>query len=118
MFVLKKLWQATQYSLNGLKAAYKYQWPIRAELFVLIFAIPSAFFIGATALERIILISSVLLVIITELLNSAVETVVDRVSMEKHELSGRAKDIGSAAVLVAVINATIVWLAIVFVNFF
>lgn len=118
MFVIKKLWRATLYSLAGLKAAYKYQWPFRAEILVLMVALPLSFLVGITALQRILLIGAVLLVMVVELLNSAIETVVDRISMEKNELSGRAKDIGSAAVFVAVINAAIVWLFILCANYF
>lgn len=118
MVVIKKLWQATLYSLAGLKAAYKYQWPFRVEIMVLVATLPLSFLVGVTLLQRILLIGSVLLVMIVELLNSAVETVVDRISMEKNELSGRAKDLGSAAVFVACVHAVIVWIFIFCSNFF
>lgn len=109
MQIFKKLWQATLYSLAGLKAAYKSQWAFRAEVLILIVAVPLAFFVGVTALQRILLIGSILLVMIVELLNSAIEAVVDRISTDRHELSGRAKDMGSAAVFVTVVNAAVVW---------
>ena len=89
----------------------------RQELALLVLAIPLAFVIAQTSIQLILLISSLVLVIIVELINSAIEVIVDRVGSEKHELSGRAKDIGSAAVLVALMNAFFIWAVIIFNNF-
>jgi diacylglycerol kinase (ATP) len=108
-YPFKHLWRATVYSWQGLKAAYRYQWVFPLEVFTLIIAIPLGIYLGKTPVERILLIAAVLLVLIVELLNSAIETVVDRVSQEQHELSGRAKDLASAAVFVTVLNAVMIW---------
>lgn len=105
---------ALRYSLQGLQAAYKNQWPFRIEIYSCIITIPLALILGKTAVERVLLIGAVLLIIIVELLNSAVETAIDRISLERHELSGRAKDIAAAAVLVAIINAVVVWGLVIF----
>jgi len=107
--MIKHLRNAFGYSWKGLQASFRYQWAFRAELVICCFAIPTAFLIGGTMTQRALLISSVLLVVIVELINSAIETIVDRISKDHHELSGRAKDIGSAAVLIAGLNAVVVW---------
>jgi diacylglycerol kinase (ATP) len=114
--VLIHLWNSTKYSLQGLKAAFKTEVAFRLELYASIILIPLAFFIGQTIIEKLLLITSLLLILIIELINSAIETIVDRIGREYHELSGRAKDIGSAAVLVTLIYAFSVW-AIILVNF-
>jgi len=118
MDVVKKLWQATLYSWQGLKAVYRHQWAFRFELLAFIIAIPLSFYIGTTATQYVLLISSVFLTLIAELFNSAIETIVDRISREQHELSGRAKDIGSAAVLLTAINAGIIWVIIICARLF
>lgn len=107
--VIKKLWQAFQYSLQGLASAIEHELAIRLEIFVSAIAIPLALYFGHSPLEKALLIASLLLVFIIELLNSAIEAVVDRIGPEHHPLSGRAKDMGSAAVLIACINALVVW---------
>jgi diacylglycerol kinase (ATP) len=101
--------KAARYSVAGLRAAIKYQPAVRQELLGGVLLVPAAIWLGETGLERAALIASLILVLIVELLNSAVETVVDRVGSEDNELSGRAKDLGSAAVLVALINVPVVW---------
>ena len=106
---LRRLLNATRFSWQGLCAATRYEAAFRQELLASIIIVPLAFWLGATGLERALLLGVWLLVLITELLNSAIETVVDRTSPEYHELAGRAKDIGSAAVLIALINAAAVW---------
>ncbi|ELA9864508.1 diacylglycerol kinase [Vibrio parahaemolyticus] len=100
---------ATGYSIKGLKAAWTHEAAFRQELVLTLVLSISAFFLPVTMLERVLMISSLLLILIVELINSAVEAVVDRVSDDWHELSGRAKDIGSAAVFVALFLALFVW---------
>ncbi|EJC7004415.1 diacylglycerol kinase [Vibrio parahaemolyticus] len=100
---------ATGYSIKGLKAAWTHEAAFRQELVLTLVLSISAFFLSVTTLERVLMISSLLLILIVELINSAVEAVVDRVSDDWHELSGRAKDIGSAAVFVALFLALFVW---------
>ncbi|HCG5090490.1 TPA: diacylglycerol kinase [Vibrio parahaemolyticus] len=100
---------ATGYSIKGLKAAWTHEAAFRQELVLTLVLSISAFFLPVTTLERVLMVSSLLLILIVELINSAVEAVVDRVSDDWHELSGRAKDIGSAAVFVALFLALFVW---------
>lgn len=111
---IKRIINATGYSLKGLAAAIRHEAAFRQELFLVIILIPVALYLGQTGLERAVMIGSLLLVLMVELLNSAVESVVDRVGDEHHELSGRAKDIGSAAVFVSLANVVVVWLLIIF----
>lgn len=104
-----RLWNATRYSIAGLREAIRHHAAVRQELLAGIVLVPAAVLLGADGMERALLLSALLLVLIVELLNTAVETVVDRVGTESNELSGRAKDIGSAAVFVALINVPVVW---------
>ncbi|HIF6196160.1 TPA: diacylglycerol kinase [Vibrio parahaemolyticus] len=106
---IRRVMDATGYSIKGLKAAWTHEAAFRQELVLTLVLSISAFFLPVTTLERVLMISSLLLILIVELINSAVEAVVDRVSDEWHELSGRAKDIGSAAVFVALFLALFVW---------
>lgn len=103
---------ATRNSLRGLGAGWREQAALRYEFYVLAVAAPVGWYLGGSGVERALLIGSYLLVIVIELVNSAVETVVDRIGREHHELSGRAKDLASAAVLAAIVNAAVVWLLI------
>jgi len=105
----KRIIHATGYSLLGLNAAYKNEAAFRQELWLAIVLIPVAIYLGNTGIEHALLIGSLILVLIVELLNSAIEAVVDRISSEHHELSGRAKDIGSAAVMMALLNMVVIW---------
>ncbi len=105
---------AAGYSIKGLKAAFKYEAGFRHEVGAAIFMIPLAFFLGKTNVEIALLIASVLMVFVIELLNSGLEAIVDRVGTEYHELSGRAKDLGSAAVFMAMVTCGVVWLIILF----
>ncbi|EIJ71824.1 diacylglycerol kinase [Pasteurella bettyae] len=98
------------YSIQGLKSAIKHEVAFRHELSAGIILIPLAFYLANDKFELALMIGSYLIVLITELLNSALESVVDRIGTERHELSGRAKDQGSAAVFVAIGNALIIWL--------
>ncbi len=109
---IRRLMNAFGYSMDGFKAAYQHEDAFRQEVWLSLVLIPLAFYLEAEALHRILMVGSVLLVMIVELLNSAVEAVVDRVSIERHALAKRAKDIGSAAVLLALINLAVVWLLI------
>lgn len=106
---IKRLLKATQFSWQGFRAAYRHEEAFRQEVWALLIAVPLAFWLGENGVEQALLIGSVVLLIIVELLNSAVEAAIDRVGSEYHELSGRAKDMGSAAVLVAVLNIFLVW---------
>ena len=106
---LRRVWNAFHYSCAGLHAAYRHEDAFRQEVLLALVLIPLAIWLGEGAVERALLIGCVLLVLIVELVNSAIEATVDRVSLERHQLAKRAKDIGSAAVLIALINAAVVW---------
>ncbi len=106
---LRRIWNALHYSIAGFRAAYKHEDAFRQEILLAAVMIPVALWLHVSHVGKALMIGSVLLVLIVELANSAIEAIVDRVSLEKHELSKRAKDIGSAAVLVSLINALAVW---------
>lgn len=114
MRYLIRLIDATRYSWLGIGAAMRKEPAFQTEVFILPFAIAGAFWFGDTAVEKLLLFSSWMLVMIVELLNSAIENTVDRIGKEHHKLSGRAKDMGSAAVLFTLITAAVVWLTIIF----
>ena len=107
-----RLVTAFGFSVKGLKTAYRHETAFRQEVWASIILVPLAFVVGNGVLEITILIGSVLLLMIVELLNTAVENVVDRIGDEFHELSGRAKDTGSAAVLLTIVLLVITWIAI------
>lgn len=109
---LRRLINAFGYSLDGLRAAYRNEDAFRQEVRLALVLIPLALILGQTSIERALMIACVLLVIVVELLNSAVEATVDRISLDHHLLAKRAKDIGSAAVLLSLINLFVVWLLI------
>ncbi|PIB13047.1 diacylglycerol kinase [Vibrio rotiferianus] len=109
---IRRVVDATGYSLQGLKAAWIHEAAFRQELVLTLVLSICTLLLPVTNLERIMMISSLLLVVIVELINSAIEAVVDRVSDDWHELSGRAKDIGSAAVFVALFLALFVWASV------
>lgn len=102
--------KALGFTWQGLKAAYKHEEAFRQEVFLLAVAIPLAIWLGDSGVEKALLIGSVLLLLLVEIINSAIEAVVDRFGGELHELSGRAKDMGSAAVFIAMVNVGMVWL--------
>ena len=106
---LTRLLNALGYSRDGLAAAWKHEAAFREEVLLLLVAVPLALYFGQDGLARALLIGSILLVLIVEILNSGLEAIVDKASPEKHELAKRAKDRGSAAVLLALINAAVVW---------
>lgn len=105
----RRLVNAWRYSRRGFRAAYQHEEAFRQEVWALTPLLPLGLWLGASPVERALLIGSLLLVPIVELLNSAIEANVDRVGLEHHELSGRAKDIASAAVFLVIVFATIVW---------
>lgn len=105
----KRLVNACFFSVAGFKATWRHEEAFRQEVMLFLVSTPLAIWLGETAIEKVLLIGSVVLVLLVELLNSAVEAVVDRVGFEHHELSGRAKDIGSAAVMLSLIWAAITW---------
>lgn len=107
---VERIVKATRYSLRGLIDAWRTQAPLRYECFVLAIIVPLAWSLRTTAVERSLLIGSWLFVIVVELINSAIETVVNRIGSESHDLSGRAKDLGSAAVFCSIVLAVTVWL--------
>lgn len=110
---LRRVISATRNSIAGLAEAVRHEDAFRQELVLAAVFVPLAFIVGRSGVERALLIGAVLLVLIVELLNSAVEATVDRISFENHRLAKRAKDIGSAAVLVALLAAAATWLVIV-----
>ena len=107
-----RLYRATGYSIQGLKSTFQHEQAFRLEAYILLILLPLALWLAKTPLEFLLLIGSWLLVMVVELLNSAVEAAIDRIGMEKHELSGRAKDSGSAAVMISVLIALGVWMAV------
>ena len=109
---LRRLINATGYSLAGLSEATRNEDAFRQELLLALVMVPLGLWFGASGTGKALLVGSVLLVLIVELLNSAVEATVDRISLEDHRLAKRAKDIGSAAVMVALLNAAVVWILV------
>jgi len=106
---LRRLKNAAGYSKQGFEAAYKHEDAFRQEIILAVILIPLALYLEPEATNRAMMIGSLFLVLIVELINSAIEAVVDRVSIERHELAKRAKDIASAAVFVALANLAMVW---------
>ena len=106
---LTRLWNALHYSIDGLRAAYRHEDAFRQEVWLAVLLIPVAVLLPGSGIGKALMIGSVLLVLVVELLNSAVEATVDRISLENHRLAKRAKDIGSAAVLVSLVNVAVVW---------
>ena len=106
---LRRLLNAIGYTWDGLRAAFKHEDAFRQEVFLALLLIPLALYLGSNGVERALMIAAVLGVLMVELLNSAVEAAVDRISLDHHLLIKRAKDMGSAAVMVALVNAVVVW---------
>ncbi|MDX1374891.1 MAG: diacylglycerol kinase [Burkholderiales bacterium] len=111
---LRRMINATRYSLAGFAEAVRNEDAFRQELILVALLSPFALWLGDTGIERALLIGSLILVLIVELLNSAVEATVDRISLEDHRLAKRAKDFGSAAVMLSLVNAGLVWLLVLF----
>ena len=114
---LTRIIKAAGYSYKGLSAAWQHEAAFRQELVVTLLAIILAVWLDVGAIARILLIGSVALVMIVEILNSAIEAVVDRIGSDHHELSGRAKDMGSAAVSLAIVLALFVWGTVLWQHF-
>lgn len=107
-----RILKATVWSLQGLRAAWMHESSFRLEVYLLVVMAPLALWLGQSGLERALMIGSCLLVLAAELLNSAIEAVIERYGPEHHELAGRAKDMGSAAVFLTLAMAALTWLAI------
>ncbi|MGC4080314.1 MAG: diacylglycerol kinase [Rubrivivax sp.] len=114
---LDRILRATGYSAAGLSAAFRGESAFRQEVFAAVVMLPAAFWLGRSWVEIALLAGSVVLVLIVELLNSAIEAVVDRVGLELHELSKRAKDLGSAAVMLSLVLAGAIWLGALWQRF-
>jgi diacylglycerol kinase (ATP) len=112
-----RILDAYKYSLKGLRAAWECEEAFRQESMLAMVMLPMAFWLGTNATERMLLIITVMIVIITELINSALEAVVDRISTEHHKLSGQAKDIGSAAVMLSMLLCLLCWTMIAWQRF-
>lgn len=115
---IERLIAATGYSLSGLAEAVRHEASFRYELIAAAIMIPAGLWLGSTGVEKALLVASVLVTLVVELLNSAVEATVDRVSLEEHPLAKRAKDVGSAAVLLTLVNAATVWGLVLYGRFF
>ncbi|NMG03538.1 diacylglycerol kinase [Azoarcus taiwanensis] len=111
---LRRIWNALHYSLAGLGAAYRHEDAFRTELWFALALVPIGLWFGPGGVAKAMLVASVLLVLVVELVNSAIEATVDRISLEDHRLAKRAKDIGSAAVLISLFNVAIVWGLVLF----
>lgn len=114
---LKRLLDATGYSVRGLKACYNNEAAFRQEMLALAVLLPLSFFVAQSPMQWLILVGPLLLLLIIELLNSAIETTVDRIGPEKHELSGRAKDMGSAAVMITLVLIACCWGTVIWTNY-
>jgi diacylglycerol kinase (ATP) len=108
----KRLLNAFHYSCSGIKEAYRNEDAFRQEVLLAAILLPLAFWLDSAAIGRALMVGSVLLLLIVELLNSAIEAAVDRISLDDHRLAKRAKDIGSAAVLITIVNLVLVWLLV------
>ena len=119
--LIKKIWNrcinSTLYSIQGIKYAIQNEEAFRFEIVILILAIIVGIYLGESPFERVFLIGSIMLILIVELLNSAIEATIDRISTEKHPLSKAAKDTGSAAVFCSFILASYIWCEILFNHF-
>ena len=109
---LARLWKGLFHSLDGLSAAFRHEDAFRVEVALALILIPIAIQTPANGVGKALMVASVLLVLVVELINSAIEAVTDRVSLEDHVLAKRAKDMGSAAVMIALVNVPVVWLLV------
>jgi len=109
-------WRATGIALQGLRAAWRHEDAFRQEVLVALIAIPVALLVPVGAIGKTMLIASILLVLIVELINSALEAAVDHTSLERHPLAKRAKDVASAAVLLSIVNALVIWGLVLFAS--
>lgn len=115
---LRRVFDAFGYSVEGFKAAWRHEFAFRQEIVVSVLATVVALALPVSAFQKLMMIAVLLLVLLVELLNSAIEAIVDRVSLERHPLSKRAKDLGSAAVAVALVIAALTWSVILFTRFY
>jgi len=115
---IRRILRATKFSVQGLAQAWQHEAAFRQELVLVLMLVPVAAWLGQTALERAVLIGCCLIVLIIELINSAIEAAIDRHGDEHHELSGRAKDMGSAAVFISLLLVAVVWGLIATERFF
>ena len=106
---LTHAWRATGIAMQGLRAAWQHEDAFRQEVVVAVIAIPAALLLPVTSLGKVLMIASIFLLLIVELLNSALEAAVDHTSLEHHPLAKRAKDIASAAVFFSIVNVVVVW---------
>ncbi len=109
-----RIWNAFLYSMEGISAAFRHETAFRQEVLLAVILIPTALLLPANGTGKALMLGSVLLVLIVELINSAIEAVVDRISPEHHPLAKRAKDFGSAAVLLSLINVPLIWILVMF----
>ena len=109
---LTRIFHAAGYSWLGFKAAYKHEAAFRQELWLVMMATPLALWLGNNTLEKALMLASLVLILLVEIINSAIEAAIDRFGDEHHELSGRAKDMGSAAVFLAFVLAGVIWLGV------
>lgn len=114
---LRRLLNATRYSVQGVRSAFKFEVAFRQETWLLLVGTPLAFWLAASAWQAVVLIAALMLIMVVEMINSALETLVDRVSTDYNELSGRTKDMGSAAVLLTIIIAILLWSAALWQRF-
>jgi diacylglycerol kinase (ATP) len=112
---LNHAWRATRIALEGLRAAWQHEDAFRQEVLIAAIAVPVALLLPVAPLGKVMMIASLILVLIVELLNSALETAVDHTSLEQHPLAKRAKDIASAAVFLSIVNALVMWGLVLFV---
>lgn len=110
---IQRLLNATRFTIMGIRSAWSNEEAFRQEALVLILVIPAGLLIGETFVQKGLFICAWLLVLVIELLNSAIESIVDRIGYEKHPLSGQAKDMGSAAVFIGISISFIIWISII-----
>lgn len=113
----RRLYNALRYSVQGLGAAIRHEAAFRQELLLAVILTPVAFVVGSTAEQTLLLIGTLVFVLVTELLNSALEAVADTVTLEHHPMIGRAKDLGSAAVMLSIIFAVATWLTVLLYSY-
>jgi diacylglycerol kinase (ATP) len=111
-----QVWKAFTWSMKGLRATWRVESSFRLEVYLFVVLIPLGFYLGNTGVEKFLLVSVLLLILIVEILNSAIEAVVDRWGSEYHDLAGRAKDMGSAAVFLSDVNAALCWLLVLWLR--
>ncbi len=110
----RRIWNAFLYSIDGIKDAVRHEAGFRQEVLLALVLIPIALVLSVGGIGKALMIGSIFLVLVTELMNSAVEAAIDRISPERHELSKRAKDLGSAAVFISLMNVVVVWVLVLF----